>query len=246
MPTNITDIKPVVLNPDPVHLEVTSDKFVNAISPRVDVEDFDGGARLIITDYRNQPQEVTIYDGPQGPQGEQGDPGYFLINAINGLTNYINGPDSSFAGYGLQVNRYYTTVKINGYVGPGNTQLKIKLNGETQMAGATPAFLSFTDPVKLIDGHTYRWRMVYIMGSASTSVLPMVVPHGAQASIGIQGSAYNENYCEFKYTDLDYPDGVHMTLSILRTEGSELSDYTVECILEDMTISTSNLDSKVE
>lgn len=58
----MASIQPVILNPDPIKLEVTSGKIINAISPTIDAERKDDGVELTIKDYRGE-EKIMVYDG---------------------------------------------------------------------------------------------------------------------------------------------------------------------------------------
>lgn len=62
-------------------LTVEQARVIEAISPTIDVERVEDGARVTVEDYRGVPESAVVYDGavgpagPQGPQGVQGPQG---------------------------------------------------------------------------------------------------------------------------------------------------------------------------
>ena len=162
------------------------------------------------------------------------------VNALHGLVNYgylgrapYNGTYAYAEG---------TRVTSKGTLSSNTVPVFIRLSGNdsgTRYAATYADLRAFSNPITLIDGHVYRFWMIWESGSVTTSqengIYPGVYASGGDLNIGSRVFVGNNAYVEFTYTSTNYPSGIQLCMVYNRNGGITITNWVANWVLEDVT-----------
>lgn len=162
------------------------------------------------------------------------------VNALHGLVNYGYLGRSPYNGTYAYADG--TKVTSKGTFPSNTVPAFIRLSGNdsgARYAGNYADLRAFANPITLIDGHVYRFWMIWESGSVTTSqehgIYPGVYASGGDLNIGNRVFVWNNSYAEFTYTNTDYPSGVQLCAVYNRIGGMTINNWVANWVLEDVT-----------
>lgn len=153
-----------------------------------------------------------------------------LVDALHGLVDYGYGTPGTGSVGNANFTRTGILLAIAGSNGTSPTPVKVRLNGDMSIGGTTSVPSAWSTGLALTAGHTYRWTVRQVRGTATKPPLARVYAEGSFTAVdGTAADHERDSVYTFAYASTP----VNLCMVYTRGGGASFTDCVYECTLTD-------------